>query len=421
MSKVSKPQTPRKFYFLDYFYILLKSIEFSHSRDSIFAKFVELKAKHNLGESKYKKLTVDEKDTNRNRYKYTFKQVVSEAEAYDLITAAGGRNQILLKPKGKVALENFESDGTIAFNRFILGLMEEKYNAFRYLISMCYTINKSKSGLLVLPIYSAHRLNFHKSEITTTSDFMKYLRDLQLRLEDDIAKYLDIKRDLTEQYQELLSNLISVGFLSSNPAESYDIKNYNSMLKRVRDYWLKFFLQNLYGFEISLPSFELWSYRAKQFGILHITEFYPDPDFHGKIVYPLSRVDNKVDSPNFTRVYNYPDGESLFLHEPQWEDGDEFVQALTKAYLEARQISRATFVRLANVRERVCYGLKMPEYLFDQYLGKAYTMRDKLKIRISLEADRLPSETNLEYVQREPVMIEGKYRNIIAIDYNKER
>jgi hypothetical protein len=34
-----------------------------------------------------------------------------------------------------------------------------------------------------------------------------------------------------------------------------------------------------------------------------------------------------------------------------------------------------------------------------------------------LEADKLPIENKLEYIHREPVMIEGKYRNIIAIDY----
>jgi hypothetical protein len=33
-----------------------------------------------------------------------------------------------------------------------------------------------------------------------------------------------------------------------------------------------------------------------------------------------------------------------------------------------------------------------------------------------LEVDKLPDETQVMYVQREPVMVDGKYRNIIAID-----
>ncbi|NET56162.1 MAG: hypothetical protein F6K47_08295 [Symploca sp. SIO2E6] len=38
----------------------------------------------------------------------------------------------------------------------------------------------------------------------------------------------------------------------------------------------------MYKYQLSLDSFEIWAYRAKQIGLLHITEFYPDPSFHGK-------------------------------------------------------------------------------------------------------------------------------------------
>jgi hypothetical protein len=58
--------------------------------------------------------------------------------------------------------------------------------------------------------------------------------------------------------------------------------------------------------------------------------------------------------------------------------------------------------------------MRISEYLFDKFLSYAYHQR--LKIKISLEVDKLPDETQVMYVQREPVMVDGKYRNIIAID-----
>jgi hypothetical protein len=65
--------------------------------------------------------------------------------------------------------------------------------------------------------------------------------------------------------------------------------------------------------------------------------------------------------------------------------------------------------------------MKIPEYLFDQFLEEAYklNLRGQLGIGISLEVDRLPEETQALYLAREPVMVEGKYRNIIAIEVGK--
>jgi hypothetical protein len=44
----------------------------------------------------------------------------------------------------------------------------------------------------------------------------------------------------------------------------------------------------------------------------------------------------------------------------------------------------------------------------------------KLRIKISLEVDKLPEETKAMYLKKEPVIVDGKYRNIIAIDVTKE-
>ena len=56
---ISKPQSVNRFYFLDYFYVLLKSVENYSNIDKVFDSFKIMKQKYQLGESKYKKLTIE--------------------------------------------------------------------------------------------------------------------------------------------------------------------------------------------------------------------------------------------------------------------------------------------------------------------------------------------------------------------------
>jgi hypothetical protein len=81
-------QPSKKFYFLEYFYVLLKSIEYSSKLDRAFDQFIELKQQHRLGDSRYKKLTPDvdvSSPVGIVKFQYTFQRVLSEAEEYDLV------------------------------------------------------------------------------------------------------------------------------------------------------------------------------------------------------------------------------------------------------------------------------------------------------------------------------------------------
>jgi len=414
------PKHPKKFYFLEYFYILLQSIEASSSQSEIFSKFIYLKAKYLLGESRYRKIVSEEDGKNSRRigrYRYTFKQVLSEAVEYELVITLG--SQITIQPMGKQALEIYKNHGQSEFNYFLGQIMEKHYRAFRYLIEKCYQVNANprNAGLLIFPIYSAYKLEFERDTLQTVSDLKEYFKQLAIRLEQDIEKYLAKKVSLSAKNDELIEDLIKAGFISSSSGhDKFKKDDYNVILKRARDFWLRYFLQDLYQFDISLTSFELWAYRAKQIGILHITEFYPDLNFNGRIIYPLSAIKIQNPNPSFRQLVTYSDQKGLYMHIPVWNDGEEFVNSLHRAYVETRQTAKTYFVSLPAVRERVCYNLKMPEYLFDDYLGRAYRIRDSLKIRISLEVDKLPEKSNLTYLHREPVIVDGRYRNIIAID-----
>ena len=413
-------QAVKKFYFLEYFYVLLKSATTSSNQERIFEQFVSLKQEHQLGESKYKKLTIDTETSHSRltRYKYTFDQVLSEAIEYELII--NGEGNISLTERGRKVIECYETSGLVEFNHLLFKFMEDKYQAFRYLVETCYNANREKGGLLVFPTYSAYRLGIERDTIKTVGDLKHYFHVLKTRLEQDILKHLNEPVSLDGKNEELISSLIDAGLLTQSEKDTFDAKKYNAILKRGRDFWLKYFLQELYGYDLSLNVFEIWAYRGKQIGILHITEFYPDPNFSGRVVYPLSVIKKSSTASNFQELFSYSDNKRLYLHQPSWDidsNQEEFVQSLHQAYIDIRQSARTYFVNLSSVRELVCYNMKIPEYLFDDFLSRAYHYHNEdIRIRISLEVDKLPGETNAMFLRREPVMVDNKYRNIIAID-----
>jgi len=414
-------QPSKKFYFLEYFYLLLKSVVHSSNLDRAFDQFVELKQEHRLGDSRYKKLTVDTDVSNhaRVKFRYTFQSVLREAEEYDLVKLKD--SQIDLTSQGKEAIRIYEEESLIKFNQFLLSFMEGKYEAYRYLVEACYTANRQKSGLLIFPIYSPNRLDIKRDSLKKSGDLQNYFQILKDRLVRDIQKYLGEEKNLDEKNTTLINSLTEARLLPRNAKDVFDPKKYNVILKRGRDFWLKYFLQDLYDYKSSLTTFDTWAYRAKQVGVLHITEFYPDPNFNGRVVYPLSVIISNKRNQNFHELYTYPDQKKLYIHQPLWENPDnpeEFVRVLHQAYLEIRMVARSYFVNLLSVRERVCYTLKIPEYVFDLFLDHTYQQQQDLsiKIKISLEVDKLPDETKVMYLRREQVMVAGKYRNIIAID-----
>lgn len=436
MKKINyKLSSVKKFYLLEYFYVLLKSIERKLFFEEVFENFKILKQKFNLGESKYKKISESKKNLSPNqiiRFKYTFEQVIFEAKEYKLIDEkysspiiidkidSNLNRKFILTEKGINALNIYQKQGYFSFNKFLFNLMENKYNAFHYLISFCYQVNKKKNGLLILPNYSPLKLDIERSSIKRTKDIINYSLILQKQLEKDIKKHLYKEINLTEKRKELIIALIETELLPKGIDEFFKSKNYNAIINKFRRFWLSYFLNEIYKFEFSLPAFEIWVYRAKQIGLLHATEFFPD--FSGKIIFPISIIRKHSKSSDFSLLKKYENNDGLYLHEPKWEKNKElFVDALLETYISLKSKVRSYFVNLLDMREIICYKLKISESLFDDYLGKAYKLNlaGKLKINISIEADRLPEETNAMYLKREPVLIDKNYKNIIAIDLAK--
>jgi hypothetical protein len=95
-----------------------------------------------------------------------------------------------------------------------------------------------------------------------------------------------------------------------------------------------------------------------------------------------------------------------------------FIDALFSYYIEFKRIRKTQYINLADVKEKVCFKLRIPSYCFDKLLNSAYltNLKGELKIQISLEADKLPQETSAMYLKREPILVNEKYKNIIAIN-----
>lgn len=420
MMSTPKPlQSVRKFYFLDYFYILLQSIRKQSQRKDVFDTFKVLKQKHRLGESKYKKLTEDGKSLTarqQQRYQYTFKQVVEESKEYGFIKEEDG-NVLYLTKEGQEILRKYKKNGVTAFNRLVFEFMETKYEAFRTLVEFLYSANPNHSGVLIFPHYSPLQLHFERKSMRTTNDIFHYANELVKKLQKDIERYLGHKITLHDKNREILNKLIKDEVLPKNPNERFKSEDYNKITKRIRDFWITYFLKELYSCPYTMSTFELWIYRAKQIGVIHATETYPF--INGKLVYPTSVVLDHTGSKDFTSIYQYDDGKHLFLHAPMREAfQDEFVDALVNGYFTLRRVYKNYFINLAALREIVCYNLKISGQIFEHCLNEVYRLNliGELRIRISLEVDKLPEETNAMYLKHEPVMVDGSYRNIIAID-----
>lgn len=418
---VSTPQNVKKFYFLDYIYILLQSCNVYNERVKIFLNFKTLKEKESLGESKYKKLTVEQENLSIKqvqRYIYTFEQVITEAVNYGLVKDK--YQNLYLTETGLNYLKIGEGNKR-QFYECLLESMEAKYFAFYHLINLCYNQNRTKNGLLIFPIYSPLKLGFIKSEMKTTADWIKYSRKLKMQLESDIQNFLEQKLDLKEANDILISNLINDNLLSNEKDKIFDQKLYNSIISRFRKYWLNYFLNNIYDYKHSFETFNIWVERGKQLGIIHTTEFYPD--FDGRIVFPTSIIVKKNNNSDFFQAFAYNNGEKLFIHKLDWnrDNQDSFVEALVYCYFDMKRSRGTHFIRISDLRERVCYKKRIPSFTFNEFLEKIYNknLKGETSVQISLEADRLPYETNAMYLKREPVSINGQYKNIIAIDYRK--
>jgi len=415
----SKLGSIKKFYFFDYFYIFLKSVSIYNERQKIFDNFKVLKDEHKLAESRFKKFVSIDREVagvKLVRYKYTFNEVLEESLLYKLINVEN--DKISLTEKGDLILNIYNPRFPDEFYYSIFVLMEQELHGFYQMVKYCYQANKN--GLLIFPMYSPMKLDMRRGEIKTNGDMVRYIRKLTTKLQDDLIHFIFISRNLTEARNNIIKRLIENDLLGEDLNEAFNHQKYNVILKRLRDFWINYFLKEIYQIPLSLSFFDIWCYRGKQLGIINITEFYYN--FDGRIVYPTSIVSPNVSNSDFKNIFKYKTGEFLFIHDPNQDKIQErFSRVIYDSYIDLRVHYNSYFVNIADLRDIVCYKLKISNKIFQDLLEKLYLLNIKglTTIRISLEADRLPEETKAMYQKRDPIVIEGSFKNIIAIDLKK--
>ena len=417
--KTYKPNAVKKFYFLEYFYIALKSVKSKNNDIERLRYFKTIKNKFQLGESKYKKLKFEKEEQEKTgvfaRYKYTFNQVIHECKLYNLIKEENGK--LYLTRSGEKCVDLFESESgdKIKYKLFLLDLMESLFNAFHQLLTLCY---KNKNGLLFFPIYSPLKLGFEKSKLLRHIDILRYIEQLVKQIEEDISEVLGKKISLVDTQVEITKKLLAENYISDQIYDYYEKTDYNIIIKRIRDFYLSKIL-NIYNYPYSYDTFNIWTERAKKFGILHATDFYPG--LNGRIVFPTAILSSDNSPKDFNEVFKYFDNEKLLIHSPKWDIiEEEFVGSLVDAYFSIKKARRTHFISLLDVKEKVCYRLRISAQDFDKYIAKTYeySILGKLKkVQLSLEADKLPEETTAMYLKREPIIVSGKQKNIIAINF----
>lgn len=407
--------TPRKFYFIEYFYIFLTSVQRARSDERAFEDFRELKEERGLGESKFRRQPKQkENPTPRQleRFRYTFNQVAEESRDYELVVRLeSGAWEITTQGKELLA-----SYGTSAFRYQVLKLMENRYGAFSYLIRTMYAQNPNNGGLLVFPLYSPLDLNIAKREIRTAKDIAVFGEKLRKRIAADCKTLADRELNLPDANRVILPKLRDDGKLPENDTAEFDPTQYNAIISRFRKFWFSYLLKEVYRIGVSESTFELWAYRGKQLGTINVSEYFPG--MSGRIAYPLAVVGKEVRSKDFTRI-SYNETSDLWLHEPSPDFLDAFVDNLTNAYVNQRRSASSYFTSLYVVREIVCLKCRISERTFELFLNEAYerSLREQLRIRISLEVDRTPGETSATYRRREPIFVRTQSYNIIGLDF----
>lgn len=430
MSETNTLQYAKRFYFIEYYALLLESVEKCSNTKSAQKEFKDLKNKYYLGLSRYRKISINTDDNNNyetkedskpDKFEYTFSQVLLECRTFNLVSENKERKELTLTDDGAKLIQYFRKDKN-EYKKLLICLMENKYQSFRYLLNKIYSRSPNKSGLIVFPNYSPANLGFSKDDFISNEIVYDYLNNYEIKIREDVKKYINQTFGTSNKKDALIKILIDKNFITLDKKDKFNIKKYNAVVRKTQIFWRNQLLE-YYGIVSKWQSFEVWVYRAKQLGILNTTPFYPS--FYGQIIYPTSIVTGKnlENSKDYRFIYSYPDGKKLYLRHLKWNEIENtFFTELWGVYSKLKKRTRVNFLSLHNIKEIVCYNLKISYDQFAEFLNIAYeqSLKGNTSYNISLEADNLPEETNAIYIKREPILVKGRHRNIIAISYKEK-
>src|SRR5579859_2127527 len=174
----------------------------------------------------------------------------------------------------------------------------------------------------------------------------------------------------------------------------------------------QFFIRHFFGdLFTSKAYYDLARTRSSFLGLIN---YFREgrPGAYTEIVYPVARLaDEPVDEPGW-RCRPLKSG-YLLLRAPDWQEfTPTFLAALQRAYsMTPRSIG---YVEVADLRDRVCSDLRLPDHIFDDLLQKAVqaSQTGDLPIRVYLDSslgDVMP------IAKRAPLELKDKAFNLVRV------
>lgn len=163
-------------------------------------------------------------------------------------------------------------------------------------------------------------------------------------------------------------------------------------------------------------SFMVWCPRLAAFDMIFYTD--NNPEIPGRLLFPVSvfKHDNNRISYIKKNFITDPNGHTLFIHSPKWENfGELFIETLVEVYQKYYNKQTIIYISLQDIRDEVCRLLRINPHTFEQFLQKTYELSilHKIPYSISLETD-LRLDMKIQ-INRRGVYLNGILYSLIAL------
>lgn len=346
--------------------------------------------------------------------KKEFSAILSEMKAYKLLDFEMRGKEICLDEGGLRLFELIKDKNLVGIRHHITSIFCEYHPQ---LITFLEKLLERKVIVIPKPPgarefkgrgfrFTAHNSEHRKNYI----DFcIGKIKELYQHLIKTSPSMLDV-RMIDE-----MSDHIKV-YVENKVRNRYEGVNQKNVVKwtelAIKDFLIKKEFSNTFK---SVPEFDVWLDRLF---FLWLVNYSPSfPLFNGSIIYPTCTFKEPSDSRREYEHYVLSNGDSIFVNKLYWErDGLKFSETLKMAYAKLNSLQGISYIKIADIRDMVCYKLKIHDTIFDDFLKNSFKESNKgtYPLRISLDSDIYPGR---EHWKRAPLLLSkasGK-RTIICI------
>jgi len=185
------------------------------------------------------------------------------------------------------------------------------------------------------------------------------------------------------------------------------------MIDTIRDAMTRFALARWVP-GLGVVDFEIFSSRGSTLGLLNYTDRLDGA--YGRVVYPTSWSSRSaapqwIPAGSLAEIeYATADGAlEQWVHDPGWsKEKARFLKEILAAYVRLNARKRTLYVRVADLRDMVCYAMRLPDHEFDRFLEKVFhlTMQGEIgELQVSLEADEVKEVRGSQATKRNPLYL----------------